>query len=67
MGAKPLVALNLVAFPTGSVPMEVLGRILDGGRETDQAAGAQQNNNKNQLQQVSTNYSRSCRLTYAHE
>lgn len=40
MGAKPLVALNLVAFPTGTVPMEVLGRILDGGRDTVVAAGA---------------------------
>jgi selenide,water dikinase len=40
MGARPLVALNLVAFPTSTVPMEVLGRILDGGRDTVQAAGA---------------------------
>ena len=40
MGAKPLVALNLVAFPTDTVPMEVLGRILDGGRDVVQAAGA---------------------------
>lgn len=40
MGASPLVALNLVAFPTGTVPMEVLGRILDGGRDTVVAAGA---------------------------
>ncbi len=40
MGARPLVALNLVAFPTGTVPMEVLGRILDGGGDTVQAAGA---------------------------
>jgi len=40
MGAKPLVALNLVAFPTGTVPMEVLGRILDGGAAAVAAAGA---------------------------
>ena len=40
MGAKPLVALNLVAFPTGTVPMEVLGRILDGGQDTITTAGA---------------------------
>ena len=40
MGAKPLVALNLVAFPTDTLPMEVLGRILDGGQDTITAAGA---------------------------
>lgn len=40
MGAKPLVALNLVAFPTDTLPMEVLGQILDGGQSTITAAGA---------------------------
>jgi selenium donor protein len=40
MGATPLVALNLVAFPTDTLPMEVLGRILDGGQDTITAAGA---------------------------
>ena len=40
MGAKPLVALNLVAFPTDTLPIEVLGRILDGGLNVVQEAGA---------------------------
>jgi selenium donor protein len=40
MGATPLVALNLVAFPTETLPMEVLGRILDGGQHAITAAGA---------------------------
>jgi len=40
MGAKPLVALNLVAFPTDTLPMEVLGQILDGGQSMITAAGA---------------------------
>jgi selenide,water dikinase len=33
MGAKPLFALNIVAFPSRTVPMEVLGEILRGGAE----------------------------------
>src|SRR5690554_1268209 len=31
MGAKPLFALNIVAFPSKGLPMEVLGEILKGG------------------------------------
>ncbi len=33
MGGKPLLALNVVAFPTDALPMEVLGEILRGGIE----------------------------------
>mgnify|MGYP002869424991 CR=1 FL=1 len=40
MGAKPLVALNLVAFPSDTLPMEVLGRILEGGQAAIAASGA---------------------------
>jgi len=40
MGAKPLVALNIVAFPSDTLPMEVLGRILDGGQAAINASGA---------------------------
>jgi selenide,water dikinase len=39
MGGKPLAALNLVAFPCG-LGMEVLGEILQGGRDKVQEAGA---------------------------
>jgi selenide,water dikinase len=38
MGAKPLTALNLVAFPKDG-PMEVLGEIIRGGAEKAQEAG----------------------------
>jgi len=31
MGAKPVCALNVVAFPQGSVPLSVLQEILRGG------------------------------------
>lgn len=40
MGARPLVALNLVAFPSRELPMEVLGDILRGGNEVVSEAGA---------------------------
>ncbi len=40
MGARPLVALNLVAFPSRDLPMEVLGDILRGGAEVVGQAGA---------------------------
>src|SRR5512139_377456 len=33
MGGKPLLALNVVAFPTDALPMNVLGEILRGGIE----------------------------------
>jgi selenium donor protein len=40
MGGRPLTALNLVAFPSGVLPLETLGRILQGGAETARLAGA---------------------------
>ncbi len=33
MGAEPFCALNLVGFPRGKLPLEVLGEILAGGAE----------------------------------
>jgi selenide, water dikinase len=39
MGAKPLFALNLVGFPVGKLPMEVLGEILRGGGDAAAEAG----------------------------
>jgi selenide,water dikinase len=38
MGGRPLLALNIVAFPTDALPMDVLGDILRGG--ADKAAEA---------------------------
>lgn len=38
MGARPLFALNLVGFPR-SMPMELLGRILQGGQSKAEEAG----------------------------
>lgn len=40
MGARPLFALNLVAFPVGKLPNEVLGEILRGGADAATEAGA---------------------------
>jgi len=40
MGARPLTALNIVCFPSGVLPLEYLGRILQGGAETARLAGA---------------------------
>ena len=40
MGGKPLLALNVVAFPTDTLPMEVLGEILRGGTDKVQEAEA---------------------------
>ena len=39
MGARPLFALNLVAFPTQALPVETLGRILEGGQSKTDEAG----------------------------
>jgi selenide, water dikinase len=39
MGGEPLFALNLVGFPTKTLPMEVLGEILAGGAAVAQDAG----------------------------
>ena len=40
MGAQPLTALNIVAFPTSDLPLEVLTQILSGGQEKVHEAGA---------------------------
>jgi len=39
MGAKPLFALNIVAFPAKRLPMTVLEQILSGGRDKVKEAG----------------------------
>jgi selenide, water dikinase len=39
MGARPLFALNLVAFPTKALGLEVLQRILEGGQNKANEAG----------------------------
>lgn len=39
MGARPLVALNIVAFPMKTLGVEVLGEILRGGAEVARTAG----------------------------
>jgi selenide,water dikinase len=40
MGARPLFALNLVCFPVGKLPAEMLGEILRGGADAAAEAGA---------------------------
>lgn len=40
MGGEPKTALNLVCFPDDKLPLHLLGRILAGGQERIQAAGA---------------------------
>jgi selenide,water dikinase len=40
MGGQPLTALNIVAFPTKDLPLEVLSRILAGGQDKVHEAGA---------------------------
>jgi len=40
MGARPLFALNLVGFPVGKLPMEMLAEILRGGADAAAEAGA---------------------------
>ncbi|SYZ72168.1 Selenide, water dikinase [Candidatus Zixiibacteriota bacterium] len=40
MGGKPLTALNIVGFPEGTMPPEILSRILLGGAEKIREAGA---------------------------
>ena len=40
MGADPVTALNIVAFPKGRLDLEILGDIIRGGVERAQAAGA---------------------------
>jgi selenide, water dikinase len=40
MGGQPLTALNIVAFPTSELPLDVLTRILAGGQDKVHEAGA---------------------------
>lgn len=40
MGGKPLTAMNIVAFPIGCLPAEILGDILAGGQDKVIEAGA---------------------------
>lgn len=40
MGGQPLTALNIVAFPTADLPLEVLTEILRGGQDKVHEAGA---------------------------
>lgn len=40
MGARPLFALNVVGFPTATLPLSVLGAILKGGADKVAEAGA---------------------------
>ena len=39
MGARPLLALNIVGFPRGKLPLEILGEILRGGAAKAEEAG----------------------------
>jgi selenide,water dikinase len=40
MGGTPKTAMNLVGFPDDQLSLEILGKILDGGQERVEAAGA---------------------------
>jgi len=40
MGGEPLTALNIVGFPVGKIPLEVLTEILRGGQDKLHEAGA---------------------------
>lgn len=40
MGGRPAFALNVVGWPVGKLPMEMLGEVLRGGAETAALAGA---------------------------
>lgn len=40
MGGRPIAALNIVTFPEGSLPLEVLGEMLRGGADKVNEAGA---------------------------
>jgi selenide,water dikinase len=40
MGGEPLTALNIVGFPTGTLPLDVLTEILRGGQDKVHEAGA---------------------------
>jgi selenide,water dikinase len=40
MGGRPLFALNVVGWPVGKLPMELLGEVLRGGADSARLAGA---------------------------
>ena len=40
MGGEPLTAMNIVCFPTGTLPLAVLSEILRGGQDAVHEAGA---------------------------
>src|SRR5215213_3193150 len=40
MGGEPLTALSIVGFPTGTLPLEVLTKILEGAQDKVHEAGA---------------------------
>ena len=40
MGGRPLTALNIVCFPSGDMPIEILSQVLRGGAEKIEEAGA---------------------------
>jgi len=40
MGGRPITALNIVVFPQGDLPLEVLGELLKGGADKVNEAGA---------------------------
>jgi selenide,water dikinase len=40
MGATPLIALNLVGWPRGTLPLDLLGDVLRGGQDVAREAGA---------------------------
>ena len=40
MGGEPLTALNIVGFPSGKLPTDVLAEILRGGQDKVHEAGA---------------------------
>ena len=40
MGGRPLLALNIVGWPREALPLDLLGRVLEGGADVVRAAGA---------------------------
>src|ERR671931_63312 len=40
MGGRPLLCLNIAGWPAGELPLDVLGRVLEGGAATATEAGA---------------------------
>src|SRR5678815_1067671 len=40
MGARPFLALNIVAWPVDDLPLEMLGQVLQGGVDVASKAGA---------------------------